>query len=62
MHNHLSYTIAAERSKELRWAADQARLRAHHVPNKRPARRPLRLARLRTRVARLTPRFAEKGS
>ncbi len=62
MHSHLSRTLAAERSQELHRAADRARLAAHPVPHREPVHRPDRIARLRTRVARLTARFAETGS
>ena len=62
MHSHLSRTLAAERSQELRRAADRARLATPHAANKEPVRRPDRIAGLRTRVARLTARFAETGS
>jgi hypothetical protein len=62
MHSHLSRTLAAERSQELRRAADRARLAADHVANNEPVRGRDRIARLRTRVARLTPRFSETGS
>jgi hypothetical protein len=62
MHSHLSRTLVAERSQELRRAADRARLAAHCVANKEPVRRPDRIARLRTRLARLTPRFAATRS
>jgi hypothetical protein len=62
MHSHLSRTLMAERSQELRRAADRARLAAAVVVNKEPVRRPNRIARRRTRVARLTARYAETGS
>ena len=62
MHSHLSSTLAAERSQDLRRAADRARLAAQCAANEEPVRRPERIARLRTRVARLTARFADTES
>ena len=59
MHSHLSRTRAAERTQELRRAADDARLAAQYLADKQPARRSERIARLRTRVTRLAARFAE---
>lgn len=61
MHSHLSRTLAAERSQELRRAADRARLAAQQLENEKPVRRPDPIACLRIRVARLTARFAETG-
>ena len=62
MHSHLSQTLAAERSRELRDAGRRARLNASYVEGKEQDPRPDRIARLRTRFARLTARFAETGS
>lgn len=62
MHSHLSQTLAAERSRELRDASRRARLNAQHIEGNQPDPRPARIARLRTRFARLTARFAETGS
>ena len=62
MHSQLSHALAADRNQELRWAADRARLAAPYVANKEPVRRPVRIAPLRTRVARHTARSAEAGS
>lgn len=62
MHSHLSRTLAAERSEELRRAADRARPAAQYLESREAVPRPDRIARLRTRVARLTARFAETGS
>jgi hypothetical protein len=62
MHSHLSQTLAAERSRELRDGGLRASLNAQHVGGKQPDARPARIARLRIRFARLTARFAETGS
>jgi hypothetical protein len=62
MHSHLTHTLAAERSQDLRRAADRARLAAPDIAENEPVRRPDRIGRLRIRVARLTARFAETGS
>jgi hypothetical protein len=62
MHSHLSRTLAAERSHELRRAAENARLANQATASDQPADRPRRIARLRIRVARLTARFAEPGT
>jgi hypothetical protein len=62
MHSHLSHILATQRTEELRRAADRAPLTTYHVAHKQRARRPRRIARLRTRVVRFTARFAETGS
>ena len=62
MPSPVSRTLAAERSQDLRRAADRALLAARYVANKAPARRPDRIASLRIRVARLAGRSAETES
>jgi hypothetical protein len=62
MHSQLSHIHAIDRAQELRRDAERARLAAYAVANREPVHRPYRIARLRTRIARLTTRFAETGS
>jgi hypothetical protein len=62
MHSHMTHSLAAERSRELRQAGERARLAASLVADEQPPRRRRRIARLRVRIGRLTARSAETGS